>query len=91
LGEVLPTSGLVSFNNTSLTVLNPRIFNQKIGVLRKDQTMFNISIRDYLMLGVASEFIVNDKIIENALKTTLVNDFIQKFPNGLNTEMGHKG
>jgi ABC-type multidrug transport system fused ATPase/permease subunit len=50
-----------------------------------------MTIREYLLLGVSPNLSVNEKIIKSALKTAMAIDFIEKFPDEENTDMGPQG
>ena len=80
--------GSITFNGAPSNNLQRAQLLQRTGVLRKGQKLFDMTIREYLMLGVSPNAFVNDETIKNALKISMAADFIEKFPEEENTQMG---
>ena len=85
LGKGQMSEGEVSFGGVSETMLDRNKLFANIGVLQKGQTLLNMTIKEYLTLGVGANFKVTDSVIQAALDTAMCSSFITKFPEGLNT------
>lgn len=90
-GRATINDGAITFNGAPASNLDRSLLLQRIGILRKRQTLFNMTIKEYLMLGVSPNAYVNEETIKIALKTSMAADFIERFPDEENTEMGRQG
>lgn len=82
------TGGAVYVNGTDIRELNLEDIHQRIGHVAQDPFLFEGTVRDNLLL--ASED-ASDDDIRNALEGACAWDFVNKLPEGLDTNIGEKG
>lgn len=80
-----------TLGGASIATIDQAELFKHIGVVRKDQTLFDMTIRDYMHLAIDPTIYVDEDEVTAALKCAGASVFIDKFPDGLNTRMGHKG
>lgn len=85
LGKGRMSEGEISFGRVSETMLDRNKLFANIGVLQKGQTLLNMTIKEYMTLGVGANLNGSDSVIQAALDTAMCSSFIAKFPDGLNT------
>ncbi|KAI9263147.1 putative ABC transporter protein [Phascolomyces articulosus] len=86
-----PISGEVLLDGQDLKSYNVRWLRQHIGVVGQEPVLFNMSIRQNLLMGVTNpEKITQDDIIE-ACKKANCHTFISQLPQGYNTLVGEHG
>ncbi|KAI9478125.1 MAG: P-loop containing nucleoside triphosphate hydrolase protein [Benjaminiella poitrasii] len=82
-------SGQILFDGYNLRDLNVKWLRQQIGVVSQEPVLFNMSIRENLLMGAQS--IVSDDSIVNACKKANCHGFISKLPQGYDTVIGDQG
>ena len=80
--------GQILFDGTDIHSISKQSLHENIGVVMSDNFLFDISIRDNLLL--AKSCATENEIIE-ACKKADVYDFILSLPNGLDTQIGERG
>ncbi|KAI7851625.1 putative ABC transporter protein [Circinella umbellata] len=86
-----PIEGEVMLDGKNLTSYNVRWLRQHIGVVGQEPVLFNMSIKQNLLMGVTDpEMITQDDIIE-ACKKANCHTFISQLPDGYNTLVGEHG
>ncbi|CEI98787.1 hypothetical protein RMCBS344292_12887 [Rhizopus microsporus] len=84
-----PLSGQISLDGHDLKTLNLKWLRQQIGVVSQEPVLFNMTIRQNLLMG-APEKISNEQIIE-ACKEANCHSFISQLPQGYDTIVGDFG
>ena len=88
LGFKKPKSGSILVDNVPLDKINQNNFFSILGYVPQDPFLFNASIKENLMWAKDDG---NLEDINEALKLSLSYDFVKKFKNGLNTNVGERG
>ena len=88
LGLIHTQSGQILFSGIPAVEINSRELQKNIGVVMQDNTFFNMSIRDNLVL-IAPEASEEDMIA--ALKAASLYDFVESLPEQLDTIIGERG
>lgn len=86
-GLILPTSGSILFDGININDYNKASFQQQIGFVFQDSVMFNISLRE----NIAFNEKVTEELLERAIATAELTDFIQTLPQGLETIVSERG
>ncbi|KAI9283354.1 P-loop containing nucleoside triphosphate hydrolase protein [Sporodiniella umbellata] len=84
-----PISGNVSLDGRDIKNLSVRWLRQQIGVVSQEPILFNMSIRENLLLG-SQENVSNKELIE-ACEEANCHNFITQLPQGYNTMVGDHG
>lgn len=87
LGELYPTYGNIKYGNIDITSINSKELYKKISYIGQDSVLFNISIRENLLLGNIN---VSDTDIINACKKASIWKYIESLPDGLDTIIEEK-
>lgn len=88
LGLYEKGEGRILFDNTDITQINRENLSSLIGVVMQDIYLFNISIRDNLLM--ANENATNEDMIEVCKKANIYG-FISQQPCGFDTVIGERG
>ena len=83
-----PTEGEILINGQDLRSINLRQYRRRISYVSQEPSLFNESIKENLLNGNPY---ASDAEIEEALKVWMAYDFIQRLPQGLNTNLGEIG
>lgn len=84
-----PVSGQVLLDGHNLKVMNVMNIRHHIGVVSQEPVLFNMTIRQNLLMGVDYEA-SREEIIE-ACKQANCHTFISQLPDGYDTLVGEKG
>ncbi|KAI8149545.1 P-loop containing nucleoside triphosphate hydrolase protein [Fennellomyces sp. T-0311] len=84
-----PASGQVLLDGHDLKDINLRWLREQIGVVSQEPVLFNMTIRQNLMLGVNHQ--VSQEDIIDACKRANCHTFISKLPKGYDTLVGEHG
>lgn len=84
----IPQSGKISIDGMDLSVINPVLLRNKIGVVLQENFMFNGSVAENIAIHCKNKSI--DEIIE-AAKIAGAHEFIQELQEGYDTIIGEKG
>lgn len=82
-------SGSVSLDGTNIKDLNVRWLRQQIGVVSQEPVLFNMTIRQNLLMGTQDD--VSEKDIVSACKEANCHTFISQLPQGYDTLVGEQG
>lgn len=85
-----PTKGSISIGNTNLHDINNDFWRMNCGAVLQETFIFNDSIAGNISESEQNE-IINRKKLANAVYIANIEDFIEKLPNKLNTELGTSG
>ncbi|MEI7502413.1 MAG: ABC transporter ATP-binding protein [Paludibacter sp.] len=86
-GLILPTSGSILFDGININAYNKESFQQQIGFVFQDSVMFNMSLRE----NIAFNKNVTDELLDKAIATAELADFIHTLPQGLETMVSERG
>jgi len=86
-GLISPTSGDILFDNININDYNKEFFQQQIGFVFQDSVMFNMSLRE----NIAFNEKVTDELLQKAIVTAELSDFIKTLPQGLETIVSERG
>jgi ATP-binding cassette subfamily B protein len=84
---IKPDSGSIEFDGINIDDYNKETFQHQIGFVFQDSVMFNISLRE----NIAFNELVTDELMEKAIETAELKDFIQTLPEGLETIVSERG
>ena len=87
LGLNTPNSGTIKFDGVDLKLIDIETYRELIGYVPQDPFLFNGTIRENILLNKN----YNQNQILDALEKSNCNDFINKFPKKLETEVGDRG
>ncbi|EPB87935.1 hypothetical protein HMPREF1544_05226 [Mucor circinelloides 1006PhL] len=84
-----PLSGSISLDGHDIKTLNVKHLRQSIGVVAQEPSLFNMSIRQNILMGSDKE--VSDEKIISACKVANCYTFISQLPDGYDTLVGEHG
>jgi len=85
--NLIPSSGAIMVNGKNLESIARNSFLKKIGHVRQENILFSESVRRNIVLG--DDFI--EASINDAVKTSLLENEIKSFQKGIETLVGSKG
>ncbi len=83
-----PTEGAVTFDGVELINVDPAALRRRIALVPQEPVIFAASVRDNIRLGRPD---AKDADIEAAAQAAAIADFIQRLPNGFDTQLGERG
>ncbi|MFJ9026115.1 ABC transporter ATP-binding protein [Streptomyces sp. NPDC102259] len=83
-----PESGTIALDGRDLAEWELSRLRSAIGYVEQDAPVLSGSLRDNLLLGNAS---ADDDTVRGVLKTTRLEDLVERLPHGLDTLVGHRG
>ncbi len=83
-------TGEICFDNISIKRIKKNDYFKQVSVVLQDTEVFNFSLRDNITITNSSQK-ENEKLVNQALKTAHLLEFIKKLPQGLDTIIGEKG
>jgi len=83
-----PTRGSILVDGIDLRELDLPSWRKTVGVVSQDVYLFNDTVSSNISLGRPG---VTTEDIENAAKQTFAHDFIQRMPQGYETQIGDRG
>ncbi len=86
-GLVKPDQGDVLFDGTSILDFRKDIFYRQVGFVFQDSIVFNISLRE----NIAFSNQVSDEMLEKAIETAELRNFIDSLPHKLDTVVSERG
>ncbi|AZB44733.1 ABC transporter ATP-binding protein [Bacillus sp. FJAT-42376] len=84
-----PVSGSVKIGGQDISTLDLRSWRKQIGYVSQDSPIMSGSIRDNICYGIERE--MADSEVENAARLANAAEFIEKMPDGYETEVGERG
>lgn len=88
LGLHKPQAGNILVDGYDINNVNSICLHQNIGVVMQDSILFNLSIRDNLLLAKPS---ATDEQMREACKMAYIDEFIESLPDKYKTVIGEKG
>lgn len=86
-GLIQPDEGKVLFDGTDINAYNKESFQHQIGFVFQDSIIFNLSLRE----NIAFNEKVTDELMNKAINTAELKDFIDSLPEGLDTIVSERG
>jgi ATP-binding cassette subfamily B protein len=86
-GLVKPTAGEILFDDQPIDNYNRDAFYRQIGYVFQDSIIFNMSVRDNIAFGQQ----ISDEMIQKAIDTAELHNFISSLPEGMNTIISERG
>lgn len=86
-----PTSGTIYIGNTPINQLSLSSWRSQIGYVSQESAMMAGTIRDNLCYGLRGAEQISDERLWEVAKMAYADQFIQEFPEGLDTEIGERG
>ena len=83
-----PKSGKVTIDNQDLSKVKLNSFRKHLGVVLQDEFLFEGTIRENIMFPRPN---ATEDELQNAVKAAYVNEFTNRFDNGLETLIGERG
>jgi len=83
-----PTSGNVTIDNQDLSQVKLSSYRQYLGVVLQDEFLFEGSIRENIMFPRPN---ATEAELQNAVNAAYVNEFTDRFDEGLETLIGERG
>ena len=87
LGFLAPNNGSIAFNNQSIQA-NLALWRKKCAYLPQDIFLINGSLKDNIVL---ERDCVKNKLLNQALKLSKLEDFVSTLPEGVETSLGDNG
>ena len=87
-GLLLPSSGYVSFDGSSITDIPRPVATRSISMVQQDVCIYGCSVRDNLTLWQSN---IDDSVIRQACIDAQIWDTILKLPDGLETKLSEGG
>ncbi len=82
-----PTSGTILYDGQPIATYDSESLHRQIGFVFQDSVLFNLSIRDNIAFGDS----VTDEMLQKAIDTAELSDFVATLPEGLNTVVSERG
>lgn len=83
-----PKSGIVSIDSQDLSKVNLNSYRKHLGVVLQDEFLFEGTIRENIMFPRPN---ASETELQNAVKAAYVNEFSDRFDDGLDTLIGERG
>lgn len=80
-------SGDILFDGVNLNDYRKENFQHQIGFVFQDSVIFNLSLRE----NIAFNKNATDELLNKAIETAELSDFIQSLPQGLDTQVSERG
>jgi ABC-type bacteriocin/lantibiotic exporter with double-glycine peptidase domain len=83
-----PTEGSIRFSDEPLHEIKPKVLYSKIGFIMQDSILFNVSIREYMLMAKPAATIDE---MQTVLRKTKMDEFICSLPLQYDTVLGEGG
>ncbi len=83
-----PSSGTVTLDNIDLSIVNLNSFRKNLGVVLQDDFLFEGTIRENILFPRPN---ATEAELQTAVKGAYVNEFTDRFEEGLETVIGERG
>jgi len=88
IGYDRPTSGKILIDGVDITTVDMKEYRQNIAVVPQNNILFSGSIRENITYGLSD---VLDEELENVMEMANIKEFIDKLPDGIETNVGEHG
>lgn len=86
-----PTEGAIYIGDTPISELSKRSWRTQLGYVSQDSPMMAGTIRENLTYGLENPEAITDNDLWEVAKMAYADQFIQEFPEQLDTEVGERG
>ncbi len=83
-----PKKGKITLDGTDLSTVNLSSYRSKLGVVLQDDFLYEGTIRENILFAKAE---ATEEQLQAAVKGAYVNEFTDRFDEGLNTVIGERG
>ncbi len=83
-----PESGLITIDSHDISKVNLSSYRRNLGVVLQDEFLFEGTIRENILFPRPD---ASDKQLQQAVKAAYVNEFTDRFDDGLDTLIGERG
>lgn len=83
-------TGDISFDDVSIKKISTIDYFKQVSVVLQDTEVFNFSLRDNITI-TNNEQSGNQRLLDQAIKTSHISEFLHKLRDGLDTLIGEKG
>jgi subfamily B ATP-binding cassette protein MsbA len=83
-----PKSGLITIDNKDVSKIKLNSYRKNLGVVLQDEFLFEGTIRENILFPRPN---ATEKELQNAVKAAYVNEFTDRFDEGLDTLIGERG
>ena len=83
-----PKSGKITIDNQDMSKVNLSSYRKHLGVVLQDEFLFEGTIRENILFPRPN---ASEEELQNAVKAAYVNEFTDRFDDGLNTLIGERG
>ncbi|WP_378187245.1 ABC transporter ATP-binding protein [Aquimarina sp. W85] len=83
-----PESGLITVDTNDITKVKLSSYRRNLGVVLQDEFLFEGTIRENILFPRPD---ASEEQLQDAVKAAYVNEFTDRFENGLNTLIGERG
>ena len=83
-----PKSGLITIDNQDVSKIKLNSYRRNLGVVLQDEFLFEGTIRENILFPRPN---ATEKELQNAVKAAYVNEFTDRFDEGLDTLIGERG
>jgi subfamily B ATP-binding cassette protein MsbA len=83
-----PKSGTITIDNKDMSKVKLASFRKNLGVVLQDEFLFEGTIRENILFPRPN---ASEEELQNAVKAAYVNEFTDRFDNGLDTLIGERG
>lgn len=90
-GYYTPTQGTIKINDQDISQVSLNDLQKNIGLLGQTPNLFKGSIRDNIFYGAENPDQVTDPMIWDLARSANLFDFLQSFPEQLDTDVGEGG
>lgn len=84
-----PTNGSIYFGNQNISNINLKNYRRQIGFVSQEAGVISGTIRENLIFGL--ERIITEKELWSVLKLSYADQFVERLPLQLDTEIGEQG
>ncbi|KZS41760.1 ABC transporter permease [Aquimarina aggregata] len=83
-----PESGIITIDDNDISKVNLNSYRKNLGVVLQDEFLFEGTIRDNILFPRPN---ATEEQLQQAVKAAYVNEFTDRFDDGLNTLIGERG
>jgi subfamily B ATP-binding cassette protein MsbA len=83
-----PQSGMITVDGQDLSKVSLKSYRQRLGVVLQDDFLFEGTIRENILFPRPN---ASQEALENAVRAAYVNEFTDRFEDGLDTLIGERG
>ena len=87
IGLLKPDTGKIVYDDTDINDYNKDVLLQQVGLVFQDSIIFNMSVRE----NIAFNEKVSEALMEKAMVTAELRDFVYSLPEGLETIVSERG